>query len=197
MTFPIFFILRLNVFVPWNEVVVLDPVKLSKRIQGNGAVVVPDLLADRKPCPQHDSAKMRPLVFATWKHGFQGQSPDRGSILVESQALQESLDIGNGMHLVHHSARTKGYLSVLQLQLTPSRSADVPDTLVRVHLKITIEGVVHQHVFEADPDIRYTYAWDRLNQYRQRVYGVTTATVKVGYQYEDCDTVWNVQTTQV
>ena len=31
----------------------------------------------------------------------------------------------------------------------------------------------------------------------QRVYGVTTATVKVGYEYEDCDTVWSIQTTRL
>ena len=43
----------------------------------------------------------------------------------------------------------------------------VPPSLVRVHLKITIEGVVHEKVFEADPGIQYTYAWNRLNEYRQ------------------------------
>ena len=89
---------------------------------------------------------------------------DRSAILVESQAVQESLKLANGMHLVYHSARTKGYLSTIQLQLTPSK---IPDSLVKVHIKITIEGVVHEKVFEADPDIRYTYAWDRLNEYRQ------------------------------
>lgn len=37
-------------------------------------------------------------------------------------------------------------------------------------------------VFEADPMIKFTYAWNRLNVYRQRVYGVTTALVKVTYE---------------
>ena len=36
-----------------------------------------------------------------------------------------------------------------------------------VPLQITIEGVVHDKLFEADPNIQYTYAWDRLNEYRQ------------------------------
>ena len=36
-----------------------------------------------------------------------------------------------------------------------------------VPLQITIEGVVHEKLFEADPNIQYTYAWDRLNEYRQ------------------------------
>lgn len=55
-----------------------------------------------------------------------------------------------------------------------------------------------EKVFEADPVIKFTYAWNRLNVYRQRVYGVTTAIVKVGYQYSDCkDTIWDVQTTKL
>lgn len=34
--------------------------------------------------------------------------------------------------------------------------------------------------------------------FRQRVYGVTTASVKVGYQYSDCkDIMWDVQTTKL
>jgi hypothetical protein len=96
---------------------------------------------------------------------FQGQNPDRSAILVESQAVQESLEVSdNNIYLIYHSARTKGYLSTIQLQLTPD---SVPASLVKVHLKITIEGVVHEKVFEADPNIRYTYSWDRLNEYRQ------------------------------
>ena len=32
----------------------------------------------------------------------------------------------------------------------------------------------------------------------QRVYGITTATVKVGYEYSGCPAVmWNIQTTKV
>jgi hypothetical protein len=26
---------------------------------------------------------------------------------------------------------------------------------------------VHEKLFEADPNIQFTYAWDRLNEYRQ------------------------------
>ncbi len=74
---------------------------------------------------------------------------------------------GTGIHLLYHSARSPGYLSTIQLQLTPDSPSSVPRSLSKVHLKITIEGVVHERVFEADPGIQYTYAWDRLNEYRQ------------------------------
>jgi len=43
-------------------------------------------------------------------------------------------------------------------------------------------GVQEDKLFEADPNLQYTYAWDRLNVYRQRVYGVTTANIKVNKQ---------------
>ena len=93
--------------------------------------------------------------------------------------MQESLEIpGSNIRLMYHSSRAKGYYSTIQLQLTPDR---VPDSLVRVHLVISIEGVLEEKIFEADPNIKYTYAWDRLNIYRQRVYGVTTATIKVRF----------------
>ena len=36
-----------------------------------------------------------------------------------------------------------------------------------------------------------------FNFSKQRVYGITTATVKVGYEYSDCDLVWNIQSTKL
>ena len=36
-----------------------------------GGVLVPDILAPRKYCPDHDYDSMKPLVLATWKHNFQ------------------------------------------------------------------------------------------------------------------------------
>lgn len=36
-------------------------------------------------CRFHDYDLMKPVVLATWKHGFQGSCPDKSIILVESQ----------------------------------------------------------------------------------------------------------------
>lgn len=115
-------------------------------------------------CEAHDYDSMRPVVLATWKHGFQGSCPAQSAILAESQVVQESLQVpGTGAHLVYHSSRSAGYLSTIQLQLTPDA---VPASLTRIHLRITIEGVLFEKVFEADPGIKYTYAWNRFNVYR-------------------------------
>ncbi|XP_048481184.1 teneurin-m isoform X4 [Plutella xylostella] len=177
------------VFVPWNEVVIIDEVVMTTA----------DDKANMGPpqaCLAHDYDAMKPVVLATWKHGFQGACPDKSAILAESQVVQESLQIpGTGLNLVYHSSRAAGYLSTIQLQLTPEK---VPPTLALIHLRITIEGILFEKTFEADPVIKFTYPWNRLNVYRQRVYGVTTALVKVGYQYTDCkDIIWNVQTTKL
>lgn len=175
--------------VPWNEVVILDTVTMSIEDE-KGIVKHP------QPCISHDYDSMKPIVLATWKHGFQGSSPDQSAILAESQVLQESIKIpGSSLNLVYHSSKATGYLSTIELQLTPE---DVPIALQLIHLRISIEGILFEKTFEADPSIKFTYSWNRLNIYKQKVYGVTTAVVKVGYQYNDCQSIiWDIQTTKL
>ncbi|CAH1394248.1 unnamed protein product [Nezara viridula] len=175
--------------VPWNEVVIIDTITMW-------AVEDHPLPYYPFPCTDHDYDVMKPVVLATWKHGFQGSCPDKSAILVESQVVQESFQIpGTGLNLVYHSSRAAGYLSTIQLQLTPDV---IPPSLKLIHLRITIEGILFEKTFEADPGIKYTYAWNRLNVYRQRVYGITTALVKVGYEYKNCrNIIWDVQTTKL
>lgn len=177
------------VFVPWNEVVIIENVVMTTS-EDRPITLMP------QPCTSHDFDTMKPVVLATWKHGFQGACPDKSAILAESQVVQESLRIpGTGLDLVYQSSRAAGYLSTIQLQLTPEV---IPADLKLIHLRITIEGILFEKVFEADPVIKFTYAWNRLNVYRQRVYGVTNAIVKVGYEYNNCkDIIWDVQTTKL
>ncbi|XP_034250662.1 teneurin-m isoform X4 [Thrips palmi] len=180
--------------VPWNEVVVIDTVVME--VGDDRSAVLASASPPSQACQSHDYDVMKPVVLATWKHGFQGACPDKSAILVESQVVQESIQIpGTGLNLVYHSSRSPGYLSTIQLQLTPET---VPTSLKLIHLRITIEGILFEKIFEADPVIKFTYAWNRLNVYRQRVYGVTTAVVKVGYEYNNCsDIIWDVQTTKL
>jgi len=90
------------------------------------------------------------------------------------QVLQESLSIpGTDIYLVYRSSQTSGYMSTIVIQLTPD---DVPRRLVIVHLRIIVEGVVFERRFEADPDLKYRFTWDRRNAYNQKVYGIVTAT---------------------
>ena len=47
-----------------------------------------------------------------------------------------------------------------------------------------------------DASIKYTFAWDRRNAYRQKVYGIVNALVSVGYEYRECREIfWETKTT--
>ncbi|XP_045622764.2 teneurin-m isoform X2 [Procambarus clarkii] len=190
----------IRVMVPWNEVVVLDDIMMT--VTGlSGSDQTTDYHDHPKRqltshCPLHDYDLLRPVVMATWQNVFQGECPDVDAILVESQAVQESVQIpGTGMYLVYHSSRANGYESTIRMQLTPDH---IPATLRRIHLRIVLEGTLFTRVFEADPNIKFTYAWDRLNVYRQRVHGVTVARVSVGYEHASCPKIiWEHQTARV
>ena len=177
------------VMVPWNEIIVIDRVQLSIDDRGSDA-------QKYAICMDHDYDAMKPTVLATWKHTFQGGCSDSSALLAESRVVQESLPIpGTDLNLVYHSSRVNGYLSTIELQLTPDK---IPQSLRLVHLKIAIEGILFEKTFEADPTIMFTYAWNRRNIYRQKVFGLATAIVHVGYQYSSCtNTIWDVQTVQL
>ncbi len=89
------------------------------------------------------------------------------------QVLQESLQIpGTDVYLVYHSSESPGYMSTIMIQLTPD---NVPENLAVVHLRVSVEGLVFEKIFEADPGLKYKFAWDRRNAYNQKVYGIVTA----------------------
>ena len=83
------------------------------------------------------------------------------------QVLQESIEIpGTGLRLVYNSQDASGYHSTLLMRLTPEL---VPETLALVHLKVVVEGTVFTKTFESDPNITYSYSWNKRNVYEQKV----------------------------
>ena len=147
-------------------------------------------------CDDHDYENIRPIVIASAKFGIRSLETDKSVIIAESQSLFQTIAIpGSIVSLVYSSPRSRGYLSTIQLQLTPDY---IPSSLSKIYLRITIEGELFEKIFEADPNLKYTYSWKGINVYRQRVYGTTTALVKVGYEYESChQIIWNVQSTRI
>ena len=63
-------------------------------------------------------------------------------------------------------------MSLVMIQMTPSQ---IPTSLALVHLRVSVQGVELRKTFEADPNLKYTFSWDRLNAYKQKVYGIVTA----------------------
>lgn len=93
------------------------------------------------------------------------------------QVLQESLQIpGTNIYLVHHSSETYGYMSTIMILLTGKW---IPSDLVSVRLRILVEGIVYERIFEADRELKYLFAWERRNAYNQKVYGLVKATSKI------------------
>lgn len=79
------------------------------------------------PCPDHNYDELKPVVLATWKHGFQGGCPECSAILTESQVVQESLNIpGTGLYLVYHSSRYINTFVVLLIVLSQKKHHIMP-----------------------------------------------------------------------
>ncbi|XP_068081732.1 teneurin-a [Anabrus simplex] len=199
-----------TVFVPWNQIVVLPPIVMqlsddtdtyndnpgtsgfSMSIPG---VSVPYLSSNsqRGPCLDHDHELLRPIVLSTWMPEKVGGVPGRSLVFAETQILQESIRIpGSALHLMYQSSQAPGYLSRVLMRLT---HATIPPTLTHVHVRVEIEGSVHIRTYEADPHLTHTFAWNKRNVYKQKVYGVAQARISVGYQYSSCPSViWETQT---
>ena len=95
--------------VPWNEVVVLDDVVMTvsgKETSSSYEQPQSESSQQSHVCLSHDYDHLKPVVMSTWQRGFQGDCPDIDAILVETQAIQESVQIpGTGLYLVYHSSR--------------------------------------------------------------------------------------------
>lgn len=177
-----------SVLVPWNQIITMDVVTMT--LEDDDWIAPNPILCN----VEHQYYLLRPVVLSTWQHTQLGACPEKTTIIPESQVLQESLSIPNtNVHLVYHSSESAGYMSVIMIQMTPST---IPDSLAVVHLKVSVEGIVMEKIFEADPNLKYTFSWNRRNVYRQKVYGIVTARVFVGYQYQNCHYIfWEARST--
>ncbi|XP_044012987.1 teneurin-a isoform X1 [Aphidius gifuensis] len=195
-----------TVFVPWNQIVVLPPVVMTlpddtesyKSTQPpNPSVGFPGismgLFGDDGPCMEHDHETLRPIIVGTWMPEKVGGLPGKSLVFAETQIVQESISIpGSNVHLMYQSSQAAGYLSTVRMQLT---GPFIPASLTHVHVHVEIEGSVHTKTYEADPKLIHTFAWNKRNVYKQKVYGVAQARISIGYQHSTCTSViWETQT---
>lgn len=101
------------------------------------------------------------------------------------QVLQEVVALPGlpEYRMVYRSDNSMNYLSLLTLTLTPSTIAP---QLAYVHVRVIVEGSVSRVTLEAEANLTHTFAWDRHNVYRQKIYGDAQAYVHVGYETIDC-----------
>ncbi|XP_044748405.1 teneurin-a isoform X3 [Coccinella septempunctata] len=202
-----------TVFVPWNQIVILAPVHMQLNddsdisnlhtsfLARNPAINFPGVSRSLfgpngeviETCQDHDPFVLSPIITSTWMPEVVGGVPGRSVIFAETQIVQESIPIpGSDLHLMYQSSQASGYLSSIYMKLTGS---SIPETLTHVHVRVEVEGSLHVKTYEADPNLIHTFAWNKRNVYKQKVYGIVLAKVSVGYEHSTCpDLVWETQT---
>ncbi|XP_016839726.1 teneurin-a isoform X5 [Nasonia vitripennis] len=196
--------MRRTVFVPWNQIVVLPPVVLTIGEEGESFKSInqppspaigfsANLFDEHGPCMEHDHETLRPIIVGTWMPEKVGGLPGKSLVFAETQIVQESIAIpGSNLHLMYRSSQAAGYLSTVKMQLT---GPFIPKSLTHVHVHVEIEGSLHTKTYEADPELTHTFAWNKRNVYKQKVYGVAQARISIGYQYSSCASIiWETQT---
>jgi len=81
---------------------------------------------------------------------------------------------GSNLNIMYQSSQSLGYLTTIQMKLTGD---EIPNTLTHVHVRVEIEGCLYVKTYEADPNLYHTFAWNKRNIYKQKVYGIATAKV--------------------
>ncbi|XP_052401455.1 teneurin-3 isoform X6 [Carassius gibelio] len=161
-----------TVWIPWNVFYVMDTLVMKKEEN------------DIPSCDLSGFIRPSPLIVATPLSTFFRSSPENGPIIPETQVLQEETAIpGSDLNLMYLSSRAAGYRPVLKVTMT---QATIPFNLMKVHLMVAVVGRLFQKWFPAEPNLSYTFIWDKTDAYNQRVYGLSEAVVSVGFEYESC-----------
>lgn len=159
-----------SIYVPWNEMVVMDEVKLAFTKKREGR-----LTKSMASC-QEQTKEIRPVIKVV---------NDEDDSMKEMIHLEDSTT-----KLVHASWKSSGYLPKIEMKLLDG----LPETLLEVHYRITIEGKVFSKVLEPDQDMSVQFIWHGRNAYGQKIYGNSRAIISIGYKHKMCtDIVWITQ----
>ncbi|XP_057656218.1 teneurin-a isoform X3 [Diorhabda carinulata] len=207
----------ITVFVPWNQIIVLPPVHMQLSEDTEVSHIPQKSFLARNPalnfpgvsrnffgqngalpltCEEHDAELLTPIITGTWMPEAVGGMQGKSVVFAETQIIQESITIpGSDLHLLYQSCQATGYLSVIYMKLTGPK---IPSSLTHVHVRVEVEGSLHTKTYEADPNLLHTFAWNKRNVYKQKVYGIVQAKVSIGYQHSTClEPVWETQTVDI
>ncbi|XP_061736854.1 teneurin-3 isoform X4 [Nerophis ophidion] len=161
-----------TVWVPWNVFYVMDTLAMKKEEN------------DIPSCDLSGFIRPSPIIVTPPLSIFYKSSPEDIPIIPETQVLQEETSIpGSNLNLIYLSSRAAGYKPILKVTMTQS---SIPFNLMKVHLMVAVVGRLFQKWFPAQPNLSYTFIWDKTDAYGQRVYGLSEAVVSVGFEYESC-----------
>jgi len=184
---------QVSTTAPWNQFVHIDTVRML--LIDDPSPAEPEPTISSCLTATHNSTSPRPLVRTSWRP-VRAHYNHNSPITPDSGVVRSQLPLmDSGLNLVYTSNQAPGFSSTISIVLT---ERTIPDTLLRIHLKIAVEGVLHKQLLDAQPSQSYEFSWDRRNAYEQRVYGVAFAKVTVGYEYEECAFVfWESRTVRL
>lgn len=135
---------------------------------------------------------IKPHIVPSWTFTGMGAAPGLSGMVADAESSQESIQIsGTDIYLTYFSANSAGHQSTLMMYLVPGQ---YPGRLRLVQVIIDVEGIHFERTFEAKENLTFIYGWDMRNVYKQKVFGLTLATVSVGYFYSQCSSaVWEKQ----
>ncbi|XP_043925520.1 teneurin-2 isoform X2 [Protopterus annectens] len=172
-----------TVWLPWNTFYAMDTLVMK---------------SDENSIPGCDLSgfiRPDPIIVSSPLSIFFSSNPGHNPIVPETQVLHEEIEIpSSSVKLCYLSSRTVGYKSLLKITMT---QFTVPLNLIRVHLMVAVEGHLFQKSFHASPNLAYSFVWDKMDAYGQKVYGLADVVVSVGFEYETCLSLilWEKRTT--
>uniref|UniRef100_A0A3Q3W7D0 Uncharacterized protein n=1 Tax=Mola mola TaxID=94237 RepID=A0A3Q3W7D0_MOLML len=167
-----------TIWTPNNNFLVMDQVFMSRE-----EVQPPK-------CDIRSVLSPYPLVLPYPLPRYTAACAEKGPAVPELQVVQEEIPIpGAFVKLNYLSTRSAGYLSMLRILLTPPSPMSPVSPLgglSKVHVCASVEGRLYQRWYPAGPGLVHRLVWNKTDVYGQEVWGLTHATVSVGYEYESC-----------
>ncbi|TWW55216.1 Teneurin-1, partial [Takifugu flavidus] len=167
-----------TILTPNNNFQVLEQVTMSRE-EGQPA-----------KCDIRSVLSPYPLVLPYPLPRYAAACAEKGPAVPELQVVQEEVSIpGAFVKLNYLSSRAAGYLSMLRILLTPPSPLSPVSPLgglSKVHVRASVEGRLYQRWYPAGPGLVHRLVWNKTDVYGQEVWGLTYATVSVGYEYESC-----------
>jgi hypothetical protein len=156
----------LSIHALWNQFVYIDPLVLYLHDDKDEEIIA-------KPCETINHNDLHtPIIRTSWKE-IRSYYYDNAIVLPETGIIRNQINImDTNLKLTYATNQASGFFSTVYILMTLN---DLPETLQQIHLKISIEGVLTKQLFDAYPNLRYEYSWDRRNAYEQRVFGTTFA----------------------
>ena len=77
-----------------------------------------------------------------------------------------------GISLVYVSSRTSRYKNVLKLSLISDSEVPLIDVVNEIRIQVIVEGDVYEERLEVVSSLNYTFTWNGLDAYNQKVFGL-------------------------